>query len=547
MPACPSCGRDLSEGDRFCRACGHELPVKPPATPPVGRALVVASFGPTTSRAGKTITYESGQFVLEGDGPITPDAVLEYERQGHLVWAHEGLGEWVQAVASQPAVPVPRGLRVESGADAGPATGKGGAAEAAGRGVRRRRLALSAICLVAFGLTAVVATVVNGGYIRNGVGIALTVMAGTFTVLGIVSVARPAAFGRGAASSSSSGRPSERTPAILACLGAACLALAAVLWWMPHYQVIVPADKRVALDQAPAMTVMVKNRGLFPGTYRAVYRLAGRAVSSVQLPLNPGEEQPVALSLPPNSPRAPHLLELGSTAIPVVVVRPATFRVRVLEVDPSVARVRQATKVVASIKNTGAISGTFAGVMLANGREVDVRPTDIGAGESATVTFTVSRSSRGPCRLRLGNARTTVMVVRPVRPANGRVLHRRIRNGRAHLDIKNSNGSDAMFILTRTRSPRTPALAVYVRKHSSATVGKVPDGRYIAWDCTGRDWNAYTRGFLTTEEYSRWRDPLVFSTARSSGRIRWRNWTLTLGSGSSKQAAVTSSHRFPRL
>ena len=316
---------------------------------------------------------------------------------------------------------------------------------------------------------------------------------------------------------------------------------------MPHYQVIVPADKRVALDEAPAMTVTVKNRGLFPGTYSAVYALSGQAVSVVRLPLNPGEEQPVALSLPPDSPRAPHLLELGSTAIPVVVVRPATFRVRLLEVDPSVAKVRQAMKVVASVKNTGAVSGTFPGVMRANGREVDVRPTEIGAGESATLAFTVSQSSRGPCRLQLGNARRTVMVVRPVRPANGRVLHRRIRGGRAHLTIKNSNGIDAMFILTRTSSPRTPVLAVYVRKRSSATVGGCPMADTSPGTASGRDWNAYTRGFLTTEEYSRWRDPLVFSTARSSGRVRWRNWTLTLGSGPSKQAAVTSSHRFPRL
>ncbi len=104
-----------------------------------------------------------------------------------------------------------------------------------------------------------------------------------------------------------------------------------------------------------------------------------------------------------------------------------------------------------------------------------------------------------------------------------------------------------MFILARTRSPRTPVLAVYVRGHRSATVRSVPDGRYIAWDCIGRDWNAYTRGFLTTEEYSRWRDPLVFSTVRSRGHVRWRNWTVTLGSGPSKQATVTSSREFPRL
>lgn len=229
------------------------------------------------------------------------------------------------------------------------------------------------------------------------------------------------------------------------------------------------------------------------------------------------------------------------------VVRPARFSVGRLKADPSVTKVRQAVKVVASVKNAGGISGTFPGVLLANGRKVSTRPAEIGAGGSATITFVVLPGSRGLCRLQLGDARTTVMVVQPVRPPNGKVLHRRIRGGRAHLTVKNANGIDAMVILTRAKSPRKPALAVYVRGRGSASVHNVPDGRYIVWDCIGRDWNAHTKGFLATEEYSRWRDPLVFATKRLPGRVRWKNWALTLGSGPSEKAVVTSSRQFPEL
>ena len=405
MAACPSCGRDSTGGARFCSACGHELPAIPPPARPTGRSQVVATFGPTSAWVGRTITYDNGQFVLEGHGPITPEAVLTHDWQGHLVWPYEGLRKWVQAVASRPGMPVPAGRPRESGADTGPPATDGGTTEAAESGVRRRVLALPAILLVAFGIAAVVATVVSGGSLREGVGIACALMAGALAVLGVLSVVRPSALGRGASAPSPSGPSSGRLPVILACLCAAFLALAAVLWWMPHYQVIVPADKRVALDEAPAMTVMVKNRGLLPGTYKAVYKLAGRTVSTVQVPLDPGQEQPVTLSLPPDSPRALYLLELGTTEIPVEVVRPAGFRVGPLEVDPSVAKVGQAMKVVASVQNTGGVTGTFPGVMRANGREVDARPTEIEAGESTTLAFTVSQGSRGPCRLQLGNAR----------------------------------------------------------------------------------------------------------------------------------------------
>ena len=61
-----------------------------------GGSVVIATFGPTTGWLGKTIAYENGQFALEGLGPISAQHVLEYDRQGHLQWAYEGLPEWVQ-------------------------------------------------------------------------------------------------------------------------------------------------------------------------------------------------------------------------------------------------------------------------------------------------------------------------------------------------------------------------------------------------------------------------------------------------------------------
>jgi hypothetical protein len=68
--------------------------------------MLIATFGTTTGWAGKTITFDNGQYVLEGHGPITAQAVLEYDRQGHLTWANDGLREMVQQTASgQPAAP----------------------------------------------------------------------------------------------------------------------------------------------------------------------------------------------------------------------------------------------------------------------------------------------------------------------------------------------------------------------------------------------------------------------------------------------------------
>jgi hypothetical protein len=61
--------------------------------------MLVATFGPTTTWVGKTVTYADGAFVLEGHGPIRAQDVFEYERLGHLVWSMYGIRAWVGARA----------------------------------------------------------------------------------------------------------------------------------------------------------------------------------------------------------------------------------------------------------------------------------------------------------------------------------------------------------------------------------------------------------------------------------------------------------------
>ena len=559
MPACPSCGRASPEGDRFCPGCGRELPTQTAPAQQAGGPLVVATFGPSTGWVGKRIFYENQQFALEGVGPMAAEAVLELDRQGHLVWAYAGLREWVQRLAAAhpagPAAPAQQAwLPAESRQGGGPAGSPGEPASGGRSGI----WLLLTMLLAGFAVAAVVATILEGGYVRDGAGIAFAVMAVALVVLVIWTLLSPQALRPRRPRSASSRSSSMRLPAILGCLCAACFALAAVLWGMPHYQVIVPADKRLILDATPALIVKVKNHGLLPGTYAASYKLAGQEQSEVHLRLSPGEQQSVTLAVPAGTSTGPQTLQLGAAEIQAEVLRPAKFHVGALQVDPTIVKIRQGISVRAAVENTGDVSGTFAGVMEANGREVEAQPTEIAPGKSTTLAFTVSQASAGACRLQLGEARKTVMVVRPVRPPNGHML-RRGGGGRASLTIKNTNALDAMVILTKTSSPSTPVLAVYVRRNSKATVENVPDGRYVVWDCTGSDWNAYMRDFLTTEEHSRWRDPLVFSTSSSTDywsdasynysqrHTNWTNWTLTLGSGSNKYTSVTSAQRFPKL
>jgi len=78
--------------------------------------MLVATFGPSTAWVGKTITFENGQFVLEGHGPISAPEVMDYDRQGHLVWVNDGTRAWAGAKAGSPSAPRPETSDAVTGA-----------------------------------------------------------------------------------------------------------------------------------------------------------------------------------------------------------------------------------------------------------------------------------------------------------------------------------------------------------------------------------------------------------------------------------------------
>jgi len=67
--------------------------------------VLIATFGPTTAWVGKRISRDGDAFILEDHGPISAHDVMEYDRQGHLVWVNDGTRAWIGAKAkgSRPA------------------------------------------------------------------------------------------------------------------------------------------------------------------------------------------------------------------------------------------------------------------------------------------------------------------------------------------------------------------------------------------------------------------------------------------------------------
>jgi hypothetical protein len=62
--------------------------------------MIVARFTPATGWAGRSITYDSGWFTLEGHGPVAVQDVLRYDRLGQIAWEYDGLRDWAAQVAA---------------------------------------------------------------------------------------------------------------------------------------------------------------------------------------------------------------------------------------------------------------------------------------------------------------------------------------------------------------------------------------------------------------------------------------------------------------
>lgn len=558
MPACPSCGREPTSGDSFCRGCGSPIALEPSASEAAGQPLTIATFGPATGWAGRSITYADGDFVVDGVGPIAAKAIVEVDRQGHLTWAHDGLREWVETVASSegPASQMPP-YRVPEPAPSAhrPSATHSSSAATVRKHSGRWRLPL----WLATGLAAliVIATLAQGGYVRNGAGIAFSIMGVVLLVVLVGSLIGSTREKRQPPTAAATTGHTWPFHLLLACAVLACLVFGGLLWLPPHYEVTAPADSRLILNASPDLSVNVRNRGLMAGWYSVPFELGGKMISQAILRLEPGEQKELTLAVSSDLPKGTYIVALGPTTFVVHAFHPAAFKVRSLTVDYGVVRNGAKFSVYASVKNTGDVSGTFPGALKADGTTVEEQPTDLGPGERVDLEYRLKRERTGRCRLRLGDARRDVMVVRTLRPASGTILSRGINGGIAHLTVKNRSYYDAVAILTQDGSPSRAVLAVYVRERDEATVNDIPDGAYVFWYTVGDSWTNYNDRFLEgiadvraprTLDYST-SSYTSYSSTAAYRNTQWTNWIVTIPTDPffGMKGAINANGHLPRL
>ncbi len=384
------------------------------------------------------------------------------------------------------------------------------------------------------------------------IALVLTLGAAVAAIVLVVGLLRPAIFKAG-----------RRRVGLLVGPVVVALAVAGLVFFaLPAYEVAqASADEPIVCGETGELLVTVRNGGLVGGTYACSYALDGSTQDDVELRVDGGGSETVALPLPDDLAPGDHTATLGDTTIVFTALRPAEFVVEYLDVYPKLLKPGQRVEVVAEVTNTGEVPGTFDGELRMNGKILESSPADVDPGEVIDLEYVVKPKTAGQYRIKLGDRQEKIVVVKPVRFANGHVIERNLSSGLGTLLLKNNkNRSDAVVVLTSTSS-RKPLLAVYARGRASCTLSGIPNGKYRVYYWIGRDWNWYMHGFLTTDTRGRYKDLLSYSTKSwtsswsdafylyTQQNTQYTTWTLTLYGveGGTADTTEVSEKDFPKV
>jgi hypothetical protein len=101
----------------------------------------------------------------------------------------------------------------------------------------------------------------------------------------------------------------------------------------------------------------------------------------------------------------------------------------------------------------------------------------------------------------------------PRRLENGTLINKP-SGGAGKLAINNGGSLDAAVFLAKGGKTK---VAVYVRKISSFTVDRIPDGRYEIYVVSGSDWDSAAKKFTRSASRFVFDDPAFFETSAEEG------------------------------
>jgi hypothetical protein len=111
--------------------------------------------------------------------------------------------------------------------------------------------------------------------------------------------------------------------------------------------------------------------------------------------------------------------------------------------------------------------------------------------------------------------------------STGTLITSRVLTGSGRLHIDNGTEYDAVLKLVDVASQKSVA-EFYVGASSSFTLQGIPDGMFDVLFALGTDWDSASGLFTRDKMYSRFVDPLPYTTTQTQTEIDYPGWSLTL-------------------
>ena len=290
---------------------------------------------------------------------------------------------------------------------------------------------------------------------------------------------------------------------------------------------VAPTTEEILTGDDVLVTAHVENSGTVAGTYDAALRVNGSLQSEQEVELDAGESTTMQFRFRAGSP-GDYEVRLGEARAVITVPAPAAFELGTLELTPNPASAGEPLDVAVSLTNSGGTTGTHAVRLSIDGKVAETQEATLAGGQATTVYFSIAAPGAGTHTVAVDELQTELLVWKLKRLANGTLLVNKVKGGMGRLTIKNGDDRDAVVVLAKSSKPGKALLAVYLRANKSRTIRGIKDGTYAVYFSLGKGWDTYSKAFTRSQEHNRFEDTIRFTTKRTSTRITYKVWTISL-------------------
>jgi len=300
--------------------------------------------------------------------------------------------------------------------------------------------------------------------------------------------------------------------------------------------------KEVIPGESVTVKASVENTGGTEGVYHAALIVDGIETEAKSITLAAGEEKIVSFSVAKNVPGI-YNIELGQFADTfrvLKVLKPAEFQFSSLDIAPNPANVGEETTVRISIKNVGEAGDTYTVSLLVDGVAEQTKDITLAGGDMGSASFAISKGSCGSYNIEAGGQKDILEMIQIERLSTGSFLVRKLSGGSAKLKVENGLDLDAVAILSSSKEPKDPLIAVYIQSKDSYTIREIKGGTYVLYFALGEDWDSCSEKFTTKTTYKRFEDEFNFTHY---------NYEVTLHSvvGGTAGTELVGEDEFPEL